>query len=182
MNGERTPDDRAMAFPAHEIFPGGNTGAYGFNLRILFGGEMPYDVSGGEWSQVQQARYIAEDAIRRFVDENAIPQAQRGTSATLAEAIAGTRKGGATVLTGLSRVDALGSFSTFPFVMHEKRLIGSVYGSSNPLDDIRRFVSFYREGRLKLDELTTRSYALDQINDALGALARGDGGRGVVHL
>jgi starch-binding outer membrane protein, SusD/RagB family len=75
-----------MAFPAHEIFPGGNTGAYGFNLRILFGGEMPYDVSGGEWSQVQQARYIAEDAIRRFVDENAIAAAQRPTSTILAEA------------------------------------------------------------------------------------------------
>ena len=45
---------------------------------------------------------------------------------------------------------------------------------------IRRFVAFYREGRLKLDELAARSYALDGINDALAALARGDGGRGVV--
>jgi S-(hydroxymethyl)glutathione dehydrogenase / alcohol dehydrogenase len=103
-----------------------------------------------------------------------------GSAATLSEAIAATRKGGTTVLTGLSRVDALGSFATFPFVMHEKRLIGSVYGSANPIDDIQRFVSFYREGRLKLDELTARSYLLDGINDALAALARGDGGRGVV--
>lgn len=75
-----------MAFPAHEVFPGGNTGAYGFNLRILFGGEMPYDLSGSEWSQVQQSRYIAENAIYRFVDQNAIPAANRPTSTTLAEA------------------------------------------------------------------------------------------------
>jgi Zn-dependent alcohol dehydrogenase len=122
------------------------------------------------------------DAIRSFTQGRGADYVfdTVGSAATLAEAIAGTRKGGTTVLTGLSRVDAVGSFSTFPFVMHEKRLIGSVYGSANPLDDIRRFVAFYREGRLKLDELAARSYALDGINDALAALARGDGGRGVV--
>ena len=103
-----------------------------------------------------------------------------GSASTLADAVVATRKGGTTVLTGLSRVDALGSFSTFPFVMHEKRLIGSVYGSANPLDDILNLVVFYRDGRLKLDELTSRSYPLDAINEALAALARGDGGRGVV--
>jgi Zn-dependent alcohol dehydrogenase len=103
-----------------------------------------------------------------------------GSDATLADAIAATKKGGTTVLTGLSRVDSSGNFPTFPFVMHEKRLIGSVYGSGNPLDDIRLLVSFYREGRLKLDELTARTYALEGINDALAALARADGGRGVV--
>jgi S-(hydroxymethyl)glutathione dehydrogenase/alcohol dehydrogenase len=68
----------------------------------------------------------------------------------------------------------------FPFVMQEKRLIGSVYGSGVPSRDIPRLVTLYQEGKLKLDELVSRTYPLDRINDALGALAASDGARGVI--
>jgi S-(hydroxymethyl)glutathione dehydrogenase/alcohol dehydrogenase len=103
-----------------------------------------------------------------------------GTATTLTEAIAAARKGGTIVLTGLSRVDGQGAIAMFPFVMHEKRLIGSVYGSGSPLQDIDRLVALHQQGRLKLDELATRSYPLERINDALGALAAGEGGRGII--
>jgi S-(hydroxymethyl)glutathione dehydrogenase / alcohol dehydrogenase len=103
-----------------------------------------------------------------------------GTSATLTEAIAAARKGGTIVLTGLSRVDGQGAIAMFPFVMHEKHLIGSVYGSASPLQDIARLVALHQQGRLKLGELATRCYALDQINEALAALAAGEGGRGII--
>ena len=84
------------------------------------------------------------------------------------------------MLTGLSRVDAEGAIAMFPFVMQEKRLIGSVYGSGNPLRDICGLVRLHQEGRLKLREMVARTYALDGINDALDALASSDGARGVV--
>jgi S-(hydroxymethyl)glutathione dehydrogenase / alcohol dehydrogenase len=103
-----------------------------------------------------------------------------GSPATLTVAFACTRKGGAVVLTGLSRMDAQGSFAMFPFVMQEKRLLGSVYGSGQPARDIPRLVSLYQEGRLKLGELVSRTYALDKVNDALAALAASDGARGVI--
>ncbi|MGQ0734833.1 MAG: zinc-binding dehydrogenase [Acidobacteriota bacterium] len=103
-----------------------------------------------------------------------------GTPATLGEAIAGARKGGTIVLTGLSRIDALGAVPIFSFVMHEKRLVGSVYGSGHPLRDILKLVGLARDGRLKLHELATRTYELSQVNQALEALQRGDGGRGVI--
>ena len=103
-----------------------------------------------------------------------------GSPATLTTAIACTRKGGAVVLTGLSRVDSQGPIAMFPFVMQEKRLIGSVYGSGNPATDIPRLVALYQEGRLKLAELVSRTYSLDRINDALTALAASDGARGVI--
>jgi S-(hydroxymethyl)glutathione dehydrogenase/alcohol dehydrogenase len=103
-----------------------------------------------------------------------------GSPATLELALAATRKGGAVVLTGLSRMDAQGSIAMFPFVMHEKRLLGSVYGSGQPSRDIPRLLSLYREGRLKLGELVSRTYALERINDALTALAASDGARGVI--
>jgi S-(hydroxymethyl)glutathione dehydrogenase / alcohol dehydrogenase len=103
-----------------------------------------------------------------------------GSPATLATALAATRKGGTVVLTGLSRMDSQGSIPMFPFVMQEKRLIGSVYGSGKPSLDIPKLVSLYQEGRLKLRELVSRTYALDSINDALTALAASDGARGVI--
>ena len=90
-----------------------------------------------------------------------------GSPATLTTALACARKGGAVVLTGLSRADSQGSIAMFPFVMQEKRLIGSVYGSGQPARDIPRLVSLYQEGRLKLGELVSRTYTLDKVNDAL---------------
>jgi Zn-dependent alcohol dehydrogenase len=103
-----------------------------------------------------------------------------GSPATLALALACTRKGGAVVLTGLSRMDAQGAIAMFPFVMQEKRLLGSVYGSGQPARDIPHLVSLYQEGRLKLRELVSRTYALDHVNAALAALEASDGARGVI--
>jgi S-(hydroxymethyl)glutathione dehydrogenase/alcohol dehydrogenase len=103
-----------------------------------------------------------------------------GNPATLATALACARKGGTVVLTGLSRLDGQGSIAMFPFVMQEKRLVGSVYGSGHPARDIPRLVSLYQEGRLKLRELVARTYRLGEINDALAALAASDGARGVI--
>ena len=103
-----------------------------------------------------------------------------GTPQTLAAALSAARKGGTVVLTGLSRLDAVGPVPMFPFVMQEKRLIGSVYGSGRPADDIRRIVEYRRLGRIRLDELISRKYALNGINQALGDLAASQGGRGLV--
>jgi S-(hydroxymethyl)glutathione dehydrogenase/alcohol dehydrogenase len=103
-----------------------------------------------------------------------------GTSDTLTVSLEAARKGGTVVLTGLSRIDAVAAISTFPFVMQEKRLVGSVYGSGRPTEDIQRLVKWHREGRLKLKELVRRTYSLDQINAALSALAGAEGARGVV--
>ena len=103
-----------------------------------------------------------------------------GSPATLTDAVLSARKGGTVVITGLSRLDSQGALRLYPFVMQEKRVVGSVYGSGDPLEDIGRLVQLHRDGRLKLEELTTRTYALDGVNEALEALARGAGGRGVI--
>jgi len=103
-----------------------------------------------------------------------------GLPQTLADALACARKGGTVVLTGLARADTAASFPMFPFVMQEKRLIGSVYGSGRPADDIVNLVSLYQAGRLKLNELAARTYPLTGINDALAALASSEGARGII--
>jgi S-(hydroxymethyl)glutathione dehydrogenase / alcohol dehydrogenase len=105
-----------------------------------------------------------------------------GSPATVADAVAAARKGGTIIVTGLARIDGVASLPMFPFVMQEKRLIGSVYGSGDPSRDIPRLAGLYQEGKLKLRELVTRTYSLHEINDALAALARGDGARGVIRF
>jgi S-(hydroxymethyl)glutathione dehydrogenase/alcohol dehydrogenase len=103
-----------------------------------------------------------------------------GAPETIQQAIALARKGGTVILTGLSRTDALASIPIFPFVLQEKRLIGSLYGSGQPLNDISMLLKLYEEGELQLDALATRTYRLDQVNEALNALASGQGARGVI--
>ena len=103
-----------------------------------------------------------------------------GSPQTLTFALESTRKGGTVVLTGLSRTDALASIPVFPFVMQEKRLVGSLYGSGQPLTDIPKLVGLHQAGKLKLLELASRTYHLDNVNEALSALASGEGARGVI--
>jgi S-(hydroxymethyl)glutathione dehydrogenase/alcohol dehydrogenase len=55
-----------------------------------------------------------------------------------------------------------------------------VYGSSRPRIDIPKLIALYRAGRLKLDELLTRSYPFEEINAAYDALERGEVARSVV--
>ena len=103
-----------------------------------------------------------------------------GSPATLTAALACARKGGTVVLTGLARAESQAAFPMFSFVMQEKRLLGSVYGSGQPTRDIPELMSLYLDGRLKLRELVARTYRLTGINDALAALAASDGARGVI--
>jgi Zn-dependent alcohol dehydrogenase len=103
-----------------------------------------------------------------------------GSPATVARALELARKGGTVVVTGLARMDAQTSIATFPFVMHEKRLIGSLYGSGNPQAEIPRMAELYLDGRLKLRELVTHTYQLGEINEALAAMTSGSDARGMI--
>jgi S-(hydroxymethyl)glutathione dehydrogenase / alcohol dehydrogenase len=56
----------------------------------------------------------------------------------------------------------------------EKTLKGSTYGSVRPRVDLPRLIDLYRQKKLKLDELVTRTYALDDVNEAMTALEKGE--------
>ena len=93
-------------------------------------------------------------------------------------AFAATRPGGTLTLVGTtpdgSRTNLPGAIIT----RTEKVIRGCSYGSVNPQRDIPLLLDLYRAGRLKLEEMITRRYRLDEINEAYadmlsGALARG---------
>ena len=63
---------------------------------------------------------------------------------------------------------------------YQRRIQGAIYGGSNPLVDIPRLVSLYKSGKLKVDELITRRYRLDQVNEGYQDMLDGKNIRGVV--
>ena len=65
-------------------------------------------------------------------------------------------------------------------LLREKRLQGSLMGSNHFPVDMPRLVDFYRQGRLKLDELISRRIKLEDINDAVSELRRGEITRSVI--
>jgi len=68
------------------------------------------------------------------------------------------------------------------FVLFQKTLMGTLYGDSQPRNDIPNLLAMYKAGKIKLDELVTRTYTLDQINEAYADLLEGRILRGVVEF
>lgn len=103
-----------------------------------------------------------------------------GRPESLALAFEALRPRGTLVPVGLNRPDTRLSVPLNQVVQREKRIVGSLYGSANPVVDLPRLFELYRAGRLPLDALLGTSYPLRRINDAYADLARGAVGRGVV--
>lgn len=95
-------------------------------------------------------------------------------------AAAALGKGGTLVLTALADRPREGTVSLSGQVatVFEHRVQGSLFGSCNPFRDIPMLLRLHEEGRLELDRLITRRYALDEVNQgyrdqAAGATVRG---------
>ena len=64
--------------------------------------------------------------------------------------------------------------------LFEKSIIGSLFGSANIRKDIPRLLELYTQGQLNLDDLVTRTYTLDQVNEGYEAMRNGENIRGVI--
>lgn len=72
------------------------------------------------------------------------------------------------------------SGNIFMLTMLEKQIRGSLYGSSNAQHDIPRLLELYNNGQLKLDELITREYTLDDVNQGYEDMRNGLNIRGLI--
>lgn len=90
-------------------------------------------------------------------------------------------KGGTVVITGLANPEKLTVQLPSAFLtLMEKTIKGSLFGSCNPQYDIQRLLRLYDEGKLKLDELVTTTYTLEDINQGYEDLRNGKNIRGVI--
>ncbi|GLZ50275.1 alcohol dehydrogenase [Actinomycetospora sp. NBRC 106375] len=104
------------------------------------------------------------------------------TGEHVAEAFQAIRKAGTVVITGIGDMNDTNGIPINPWqiTMLQKRIQGALFGASNPAADIPRQIRMYTQGQLKLDELITRTYRLDDVVTAYEDLHAGKNVRGVI--
>src|SRR4029077_16570368 len=102
-----------------------------------------------------------------------------GHPAVIRNAVDALGWAGNCVILGVPKADAEASFLVSGMYM-DKGILGCRYGSARPRHDIPMVIALSKAGPLKLDELITRTYELDQFEQALSDLEAGELARGVV--
>jgi S-(hydroxymethyl)glutathione dehydrogenase / alcohol dehydrogenase len=87
---------------------------------------------------------------------------------------------GTAVWVGIPNIKDTVTFSPFPVFREERSILGCWMGSTNLKNDIPKLVSLYKQGKLKLDELITKHYKLEEINEAMAAVERGEALRNII--
>ncbi len=123
--------------------------------------------------------------VRKLTDGQGVDYAFEvtGRESAIAQAFAATRKGGTLVLIGIAPADQRSlPVSPQELVLLQKAVIGTLYGSAQAPNDIPKLLTLYKLGKLKLDELVTRTYTLDEINQGYADLTAGKNLRGIIKL
>ena len=104
-----------------------------------------------------------------------------GNGNAVGAALALTAKRGRVVITNLhAATETEVSMSALDLTLMEKQVVGSLFGSANPRADIPKLLGLYADGQLKLDELVTRTYRLDEVNLGYEDMREGRNLRGVI--
>ena len=91
-----------------------------------------------------------------------------------------TRMGGTTVLVGVGRADDRFSFNAMIVPFTGKTIKGCMYGNANFKVDFPMYLDLYRQKKLDLDRLITRTYTIDEAPEAFADLEQGKNARGVI--
>jgi len=103
-----------------------------------------------------------------------------GSGALAEVAYRAIRRGGKALIVGVARPQEATSFKPMTMVFEEKTLQGSYYGSCVPRIDFPRMLQMSAAGKLKLKELITRRYTIDEAPQAFADLEAGKNARGVI--
>ena len=103
-----------------------------------------------------------------------------GNPDLITQAFMCTRAGGATIAVGVPRSDAMVTIPSFPLILQEKRLLGTVYGSAQVRRDFPRLIGLVETGKLDLGDMVSRTIGLDEVNEGLRAMQDGEVIRSVI--
>ena len=103
-----------------------------------------------------------------------------GLGEVVAQAYGVLRKGGTAVVVGVAAGKDMTSIRTSSLTFEEKTLTGSYFGSARPRQDFPRLIGLYQAKKLKLDELITRRYRIDEAPAAFADMVAGKNARGVI--
>ncbi|EHR51874.1 oxidoreductase, Rxyl_3153 family [Saccharomonospora marina XMU15] len=133
------------------------------------------------FATAEEAQAAIVDMTRGQLADQALVTVGVVDESVVAAAFDAVGKGGVVVITGLANpekitVQVSGSLLT----LFEKTIKGALFGSSNPQYDIGKALDLYQAGQLKLDELVTTKYTLEQVNQGFQDLVDGKNIRGVI--
>mgnify|MGYP001033878137 CR=1 FL=1 len=127
-----------------------------------------------------EAFEMVRDLTRGVMADAVVVSPAVVTDSDVEDALRLTRKAGTCVLTGMAVQGTRTSIDPQDMMLMNKTLCGTVFGSCNPRTDIPLLATLYDAGRLQLDEMVTKRYQLDDVNQAYEDLAGGELIRGVI--
>ena len=140
---------------------------------------------GKEFGATHTVNSAKEDPVERIREITGGPgvhyafEAIGLVEAPFVQSVRCTRKRGVTVWVGHAPVDTPVTIDARDLIV-EKTIVGSMYGSARPHIEFPRLLDLYKAGRLRLDELVTRRFPLEDVNTAFDVLARGEVARSVL--
>jgi Zn-dependent alcohol dehydrogenase len=123
----------------------------------------------------ERVREVTGGGVDYAIEATGRPDAMRA-------AFLSTRIRGTAVLIGIPRADAVVELPALSIPRMERRVMGSLYGSSRPERDFAVILDQYRRGRLPLDRLISHRLPLDEIEQAFELLTSGSSLRTVLDL
>jgi S-(hydroxymethyl)glutathione dehydrogenase/alcohol dehydrogenase len=103
-----------------------------------------------------------------------------GLVPTVQQAVAMTGRGGTSVLVGVVPITELVPLSAADLTLQEKNVTGSYMGSNRFRFDMPKYIDFYLDGRLFLDEMISSRIKLDEVNEAFDRMRKGEAARQVI--
>lgn len=103
-----------------------------------------------------------------------------GRADTVRQAWEAARKGGTAVIVGVPDVSDHLDVPLYPAMREARTLMGCFYGSVNPRRHFTQYVDLYLNHRINLDDLVSRHFRLEEINQAFAAMEAGEVARGVI--
>lgn len=136
----------------------------------------------GATHTVNSAKKDAVEAVRELTDGVGADYVfvTVGSVAAILQGVNMSGPRGMTVIVGLPKFTDTITLSPLFFIKDERVLTGSYMGTTNLQADIPRMIELYKAGILKLDELITGRYSLDQINEAIESVEKGEALRNVI--
>ena len=133
------------------------------------------------FESIEEAAEFAKTVTNGQGVDEAIVTVGITTGEHVAQAFSSVRKAGTVVVTGLGDITQVGlPIPIGELTLFAKELKGAMFGDSNPHTDILKMLRLYQEGHLKLDELVTKRYSLDEINQGYEDMHAGKNIRGVI--
>jgi NDMA-dependent alcohol dehydrogenase len=134
-------------------------------------------------ADVDEARAVVAELTRGAMADVCVVTTDSAEGAYVAQALSLVGKRGRVVMTAIPHpTDTTVDMSLFDLTLYEKQVRGCLFGSCNPRTDIFRMLELYQAGRLKLDELITREYHLEDVNQGYEDLHNGLNLRGLIRF